>query len=509
MTDIVDLELTLHAHAPASAAGTAVGAVALNAGISSMRATRLQALIEQIVFEIRARECVDGAEDIGLQVMHGDGRIRVRFQDHRLPAARADSHRSEARHMVALGFADRLQIRSGGIEGNFSICDIRINQQEAEVMGDEQILPEGVPAVSHDEAQALEIRTMLPTDAQSLAKCVYRCYGYSYPNPMMYESRHLQRALKSGMMHSVVAVTPTGDVVGHCALTFDSHGDRVPEAGKMIVDPRYRGHHLSDKLARARKETAERLGLVGFWSECVTNHPLSQREIIGTGGAETGLLIGAVPAGINMQGLSNAPGTRLSLLPFFVPLKQDAQRVIHLPKRHAITAQQIAKALGLSRKIESVSHIDHDRDRQQNLKPEHSHPHDHKHRRADGHAKTHMAVAFSSQAEYAHLHVSHIGDDLMSRLTHELEMLQQFNLAVVHCDLPLNQPQAIPAIEQLEQLRFFWGAWLPEFNDEGDVLRLQRINRPIDTSSVVCARPEGEAIRDHVIAEWARVREAA
>ena len=169
----------------------------------------------------------------------------------------------------------------------------------------------------------------------------------------------------------------------------------------------------------------------------------------------------------------------------------------------------MAKALGLSRKIESVSHIDHDHDRQQNLKPEHSHRHDHKHHRADGHAKTHLAVAFSSQAEYAHLHVSHIGDDLMSRLTHELEMLQQFNLAVIHCDLPLNQPQAIPAIEQLEQLRFFWGAWLPEFNDEGDVLRLQRINRPIDTSSVVCARPEGEAIRDHVVAEWARVREAA
>lgn len=486
MTDIVDLELTLHAHAPASAAGAAVGAVALNAGMSSMRATRLQALIEQIVLEIRAREFVDGAEDILLQVMHGDGRIRVRFQDHRLPAARADTHRSEARHMVALGFADRLQIKSGGIEGNFSVCDIRINQQESDVMGDEQILPESVAAVSHEEAQTLQVRPMVPTDAQSLAKCVYRCYGYSYPNPMMYESRHIQRALKSGMMHSVVAVTPKGEVVGHCALTFDAHGDLVPEAGKMIVDPRYRGHHLSDLLAKERKAVAERMGLVGFWSECVTNHPFSQREMISTGGAETGLLIGAAPAGINMQGLANAPDTRLSLLPFFVPLKKELQRLIHLPARHLEPAQQMARSLGLAREINTDISAQ---------------------RTANAKTKTQMSVAFSSQAEYGHIHITHIGDDLLVKIAHELELLQQFHLAVVHCDLPLDQPSVIAAIEQMESLKFFWGAWLPEFNEHGDVLRLQQINRPVDTSKVVCARAEGDAVRDYVIAEWARVRD--
>jgi hypothetical protein len=505
MTDIVDLELTLHAHAPASAAGTAVGAVALNAGMSSVRATRLQALIEQIVLEIRARECVNGAEDILLQVMHGDGRIRVRFQDHHLPAAHSDTHRSEARHMVALGFADRLQMKSGGIEGNFSICDIKINPQESDVMGDEQILPESVSAVSHAEAQALQIRPMQASDAQHLAKCVYRCYGYSYPNPMMYESRHIQRALKSGMMHSVVAVTPKGEVVGHCALTFDSHDDLVPEAGKMIVDPRYRGHHLSDLLAKERKAVAERLGLVGFWSECVTNHPFSQREIIATGGAETGLLIGAVPAGITMQGLVNAPGTRLSLLPFFVPLKKERHRLIHLPARHLKSAQEMAQSLGLAREINT------DLSAQQTPKSSALAPNPLSNaalrNSASAKDKTQMSVAFSSQAEYGHIHITHIGDDLLAKITHELDLLQQFHLAVVHCDLPLDQPRVITAIEELESLKFFWGAWLPEFNEHGDVLRLQRINRPVDTLAIVCARPEGEAVRDHVITEWARVRE--
>ena len=73
-------------------------------------------------------------------------------------------------------------------------------------------------------------------------------------------------------------------MVGHCALTYERHGDPVPEAGKLVVDPRYRGHHLSERMAAVRKQEAVDAELAGFWSECVTNDPSSQREVAGTGG---------------------------------------------------------------------------------------------------------------------------------------------------------------------------------------------------------------------------------
>jgi hypothetical protein len=64
-------------------------------------------------------------------------------------------------------------------------------------------------------------------------------------------------------------------------------------------------------------------------------------------------------------------------------------------------------------------------------------------------------------------------------------------------------------MEALEALDFAFAAWIPDFAADGDIIRLQRVgSHPVDVEHVVCARPEGEAIRDYVIAEWHRVRRA-
>lgn len=74
----------------------------------------------------------------------------------------------------------------------------------------------------------------------------------------------LARAWRSGQIHSVVAVAPDGEVTGHIALTFDRTDDLVPEGGKLVVDPRYRGHHLAERLAAVRLDLARELGLSGI-----------------------------------------------------------------------------------------------------------------------------------------------------------------------------------------------------------------------------------------------------
>jgi hypothetical protein len=40
-------------------------------------------------------------------------------------------------------------------------------------------------------------------------------------------------------------------------------------------------------------------------------------------------------------------------------------------------------------------------------------------------------------------------------------------------------------------------------------MRLQRVGgHPVETERVLCAREEGEALRDYVLADWHRVRRA-
>ncbi len=178
----------------------------------------------------------------------------------------------------------------------------------------EPVLGEHAAAASNDDVASLEIRPMMPADAMGLVRCIYRCYGYSYKDAMLYEPRHIAAALRTGRMTSVVAVTPDGDVVGHCALFVERDDDPVPEQGKLVVDPRFRSHHLGVKMAAVRRALAEERDLVGCWAEAVTNHPASQRELIELGGAEVGLLIGGSPAAVVMAGFDHTNRGRRTLM---------------------------------------------------------------------------------------------------------------------------------------------------------------------------------------------------
>jgi hypothetical protein len=106
------------------------------------------------------------------------------------------------------------------------------------------------------------------------------------------------------------------------------------------------------------------------------------------------------------------------------------------------------------------------------------------------------------------LRVAEVGADLLARVAHDLDALSAYDLATVSLDLPLEDPAAAWAAEQLESLGFFFGAWLPGYERGegcGDVLRLQRVaDRPL-SMEIHCARTEGEQVRDAVLAEWRRV----
>jgi hypothetical protein len=117
-----------------------------------------------------------------------------------------------------------------------------------------------------------------------------------------------------------------------------------------------------------------------------------------------------------------------------------------------------------------------------------------------------VRVGVRSAAGLAHLRVTAVGADLLDRIAGELDGLGSFDLPVVHLDLPLADPAAVDGIAALEELGFSWGAWVPCFDESGDVVRLQRVRPGVaDVDHVECARPEGEAVRDRVLDEWRRV----
>lgn len=315
-------------------------------------------------------------------------------------------------------------------------------------------------------------------DLPQLIECVRSCYGESYPNRAMYDLSQLQELIESKLMHSVIAKLENGQIIGHCALTFDGAHNISPEAGKMMVDPNFRGHHIAEMMAKKRIEIAQDLALPGFWTECVTNHPYSQHEMIAFNAKETGLFIGDVPATISMKGLENHSDTRMSLLAFYLPLN-DRPHTIFMPPQHAEHTKTLALDLNLNRQVVTTQ--------------------------VNASGRTTFHTVLNSSIQTANLTIDRIGSDLIPAVLSGLRELEALNLAAIYLDIPIEQETAANAYLELESIGFFWGSWMPNFSTKGDALRLQKIYQPVNVETIVCARPQGYDIKKYVISEWERV----
>src|SRR5215212_7506431 len=101
-----------------------------------------------------------------------------------------------------------------------------------------------VPVNHQGRREGMELRALGPEGATALTLCFRRCYGNTYPAAEFYDPEAIRRRLEDGTLRSVVAVTSTGEIVGHTALSVHDVGARVAEAGNTVVDPAYRGRGL-------------------------------------------------------------------------------------------------------------------------------------------------------------------------------------------------------------------------------------------------------------------------
>jgi GNAT superfamily N-acetyltransferase len=465
------------------AAGAAVRELAAAAGVDPSRLTGVRAIVEELVRESQGRPAASvEALEVTVRAHVHSARLTIEVTDNALPVSPRESRLAPSRRLAAVGFVDQLHMGAHGREGNRARAVVRLDPARLESVAlAEPQLAEDAPRASDEEVAALELRPMAPEESRELVRCVYRCYGYSYLDPILYEPRAIAHAIRSEQMYSIVAVEPGGSIIGHIALFTEEAGDPVPEAGRLVVDPRYRGHGIASRLAQRRSEHAREVGLPGFWAECVTNHVASQREVIAGGGAEVGLLIGVDPPTMHMAGLGTEAVGRQALLPCFTAIDAPSA-TIHAPAAQAELMTEIAARLGVDREL-SVGEPP-----------------------AAG-AETSLSSLAVNALGNAHIRVGAVGADIAERIEDAIESYDAFEIGAFHVDLPLTDPGAPAAAERLERLGFSFAAWMPCFDAGADALRLQRIgSHPVDTEHIECARPEGEAVRDYAIAEWHRVR---
>lgn len=325
----------------------------------------------------------------------------------------------------------------------------------------------------------VEIRRMRPDEAVELTRAVYRSYGYSYDWDDIYYPERIADLQGRGLMRSVVAMAD-GEIAGHLAVMVEDARARVGEAGQAVVDPRFRGHRLFERLKTFAAKEAGEAGLLGLYSEATAAHPFSQKGNLHLGARETGFLLGYIPATVAYKEIGDPrAGRRGSVALFYMRAADEPVRDVFPPARYEEVVHKIIRNNGLRRTIVSETEVHYTE-------------------------APILDVKVRDDHNIAIINARNPGPDLASAVRPRLEELISRGVDCVYIDLPLCEP-GTRAVD-LAPLGFFFGGILPERDSAGDVMRLQFLNGAsiVDPADVHTASPAGEGLLGLVLADMER-----
>jgi anti-sigma regulatory factor (Ser/Thr protein kinase) len=446
-------------------------------GLGDQDARRMELVVEEACVNVieHAFENSGGSFDISL--FRRPGQIVIAVDDLGLPI---DFNTFEAGEKAGLGislmrsYADEVHFLNLGRHGKR--VELIKNLVENKIPEETPATPEKSSAAPFKESE-ISVRPMRPEEAAGLARCAYRVYGYTYSTDAFYYPERIRELVAGGLMVSIVAVDPLGEIVGHVSITKEKADSTVGESGQAIVDPRYRGHGFHKEMGVMAGEICKAAGLLGSYSEGVTVHPYSQKTLLFRGYLETGLLLGYTPASMFFKEIQGeATAKRRAVVLFYKRLNEEPWREVYLPERHRAILDKIYSRLQLNRRYTSGP-------------------------AAELPALSAVNIKIQAEASRAFLRVVEYGRDLVDLIGFRLKELCVKRLDCIYLDLPLSHPAVQEYLPQIEKLGFFFGGVIPEAS-EGDILRLQYINHAdLELKDVQLATDFAKELLQYVLKE--------
>jgi anti-sigma regulatory factor (Ser/Thr protein kinase)/GNAT superfamily N-acetyltransferase len=458
----------------------------LKLGLSAREGERLEIVVEEACLNVI--EHAFDPEELGtydVVILRRPGQIIISVEDRGLPF---DFKEYEGKHESSLGiilmkaFADEVRFLNLGREGKRVELIKHLPYQDisAYVSADEKVLSASVPALPEDIP--IMVRPTEPEDSVNLARCIYRCYGYTYISDYYYPDR-VKELLESGLLLSYIALNPEGEVIGHIAIKRNSPDSHVGDGGQAVVDPRYRGNGFLGKLILSFADYARQKGMYGAYSEAVTIHPFSQKASIAMGGFETGALLGFVPANTTFKKIIGETQKRQTVVLMYTSGNMEPLRNVYPPLHHEAIIRDIYGKSTLKRNIVSVT--------------------DYK-GRAEMDTQSKVNVRVVAELGQAYMKVIEFGADLEDLVKFRLRELCLRRVDCIYIDLPLSDPATQRSVAALEMRGFFFGGIIPELYD-GDILRLQYLNNlDVKDEQIQTASEFGKRLVEYVLKAWER-----
>jgi hypothetical protein len=335
-------------------------------------------------------------------------------------------------------------------------------------------------AVVHDRPQQsghitpLEIRKAEPNDVPQIPALFEKVYGGSYGNRGVYSAEYFTEKLRKGELVSIVAVSPDGRVIGHCALLKENDRAEIAMASMSVVDLSFRNMECESRMLAAVIQEARHGFLRGVASQSVTHHVFAQKAGQKFGFKRIGLQVGVVSDRRTYDGKRPAPGRRMSVALGYLPLRSGPKTPIYAPGHHRDFIGMLFKEAGLNRNF---------------LRPEKND------RILTGRASLRLSLITNDVAKIT---IDRYGTAVFRCVEELLRDLRVRDIRYISMDLPLGSPFTATACSEFEQLGFFITGIMPH-SSIGDALILQFTNNArVDYDDILVASETLADIKSYV-----------
>lgn len=447
----------------ADVAGSAVGRLGGSGEVAAL-AVRL------LADDARRRTSIDGdTAELSLAVVPDGTELAVTVTDTAEPVG---GPAAEVLALVELGLATAAD---GGADGTGNRITVRLALPTHTRLFDDA----GVEVLGDDAPRTdvpVTVRTLTVDDAGALTRCLYRCYGWTYPGVDLYYPDRIAAAIESGRRIGEVAVTDDGEVAAHWGAVFVADG--VVETGGTITDPRFRGRGLANQLGERLLARLVDAGVHGRMREPVVTHSATQHIAMREGAAMVGVHL-HVAAPLRQVGITDGMlDDRVSVTVMYGPLAPLEPATLWVPAVYEPIVRAVVEPTGWPRQIGAARAV------------------------ADCPDQSVMVSSYDALNRTGVVQVTTVGADLIAAVDEALGQLRSAGAEMVMVQLPANQPALAVVGAGLGALCLGYASLLPAFGDMGDALVLQWLADPtVDTSTWEFANEHVHHVVDLVVTQ--------
>lgn len=292
----------------------------------------------------------------------------------------------------------------------------------------------------------VKVRHFQEGDEEAIAKLIYQNYGHSYIKDLFYYPKQILE-YHGTKFFSIVALVED-EIVGHFAL-MKIPKSNIAEIGIVVVNPKYKGQGIMNKMFDKLIKRAKELKIDAIFGEAMMYHTFSQKSNLSHGFIESALLIGKVPAAVDIEhNLLTKNLLRGSLLIGYKIFNYQPKE-LYIPKIYKDQIVKTYKNTGLNFNIIS-SH--------KAIKKEHIHLH----------------YDYDPIAEIATIVINGDGKLFKHKFMQVLQQLRSKHCHMIYADISLeHNPKIDKIIKLLNKKGFFYSGVLFLRYQNRDYLRLQ------------------------------------